>query len=91
MRLAQGDAAEAADLAERAASVLHKVFGPEHPVLASTLTLHARARLALDEADAAEALLLRALAIHQTTPDDGDAVSLTDALLADARARLPQR
>ena len=86
-RLAQGDAAEAAELAERAAGVLQRVFGAEHPVLASTLTLQARALLAMDEPDTAEPLLLRALSIHGAARDDGEAAALADALLADVHAR----
>jgi hypothetical protein len=87
IRLAQADASEAAELAELAARVLHRVFGPEHPVLASTLTLQARAQLALDQPDMAEPLLLRALVIHGLAPGDGDATAIADALLLDARGR----
>jgi hypothetical protein len=67
------------------------VFGAEHPVLASILTLQARAHLALDEPDTAESLLLRALSIHGATADDGEAAALAGTLLADARARRPQQ
>jgi N-acetylglutamate synthase-like GNAT family acetyltransferase len=56
-------------------------------VLASTLTLQARARLKLDEPDSAESLLLRVLTIHGAAADNGEAAALAESLLADARAR----
>jgi len=52
-----------------------------------SLALQARAHLALDEPDAAESLLQRALSIHGAASDDGEAAALAEALLADARAR----
>ena len=55
IRLAQGDAAEAATQAERAARVLLGVYGEQHAVLASTLVLQARALLARGDAADAEA------------------------------------
>ncbi len=73
-------------MAERAAQVLQRVFGPEHAVLASTLALQARALLAQGEPVAAEPLLLRAMAIHTTAADSDDAKARTVELLNQARA-----
>lgn len=46
IRLAQGDATEAAELAGRAAHILTLVFGPEHAEVSSTLQLQASALMA---------------------------------------------
>ena len=54
IRLAQGDAAEAAGLAGRAAQILTLVFGPEHAEVGSTLKLQASALTASGKPAATE-------------------------------------
>jgi tetratricopeptide (TPR) repeat protein len=64
IRLAQGDAREAAGLAECAVKALQNAFGPQHAVVASTLDLQGRALHALGDDGAAEPLFGQARAIQ---------------------------
>jgi hypothetical protein len=90
--LAQGDADEAIDGAERAARILQRLFGNEHAVLGATLNLHGRALLASGQSTAAEAVLLRALAIQSAlAPHGNPATEATRALLAQSREALGRR
>jgi hypothetical protein len=67
-RMAQGVAAEAATLAQRAVALIGSLYGPEHAVLATALVLQGRALLELSMPHAAEPVLTRALLIQ---PADG--------------------
>lgn len=79
-RLARGDAAEAANQAAQAAAALANTYGADHPVVASTWVLQARALVALQRPADAEALLQRALAVHRAH-DDAQGVSAVTELV----------
>jgi len=88
VRLARGNAQEAADQAARAASALQRSYGTEHPVMATTLTLQARALLASARPAEAEVLLQRALAVHHTHGHAEEQKAVGE-LLQTVRAAIP--
>jgi hypothetical protein len=62
--LEQGNATEVAELASRAATLIERVYGPEHVVLATALCLRGRALLDLQQEGEGAMLLERALSIQ---------------------------